>query len=192
MFFPLPRAQGVQRTIHINTLSSPQDHTSSMKRTKDSHLLPGLDNELSATGFTSFFSAYLKLSWTSRHSSAISVSGNLQGLNIWNMLIQFYTKFGIGIESENSKWYGDETSKISHQIYWAKMVKSDTSAKIRPETKNWITRLTTPLYPHSHSFVLWYSHSPITRLIGRPSYLYVIRGIIFNLRLGVGTKISFF
>ena len=69
------------------------------------------------------------------HTSAISVSWNLQGLNIWNMLIQFYTKFGIGIVSENSKWYGDETSKISHQIYSAKMVKSDTSAKIRSDWK---------------------------------------------------------
>ena len=27
----------------------------------------------------------------------LNISRNLQGLNIWNMLIQFYTKFGIGI-----------------------------------------------------------------------------------------------
>ena len=39
-----------------------------------------------------------------------SISWNLQGLNIWNMLIQFYTKFGIGKVSADSKWYKDETS----------------------------------------------------------------------------------
>ena len=56
------------------------------------------------------------------------------------MLIQFYTKFGPRKVSENSKWYKDETSKISDLLFvpiepkWSN--KSDTQAKIVPELKN--------------------------------------------------------
>ena len=108
MFFPLPGAPLCpRRTIHINILSSPREsHQPRVEKNQDSHQFSkqeGCSSHITRVRYGcrclhssfSFCSAYSENPVIPHASAAIYLyHENLQGLNIWNMLIQFYTKFG--------------------------------------------------------------------------------------------------